>query len=112
LPISEVKTVHYTACKKPFDCSLPYPRNPRDKRQVYRLQELTNVTTCGLFFRKYFEYRRDVEDRVAEKIGIVPSRRDGNYFPEYFMGYCQNAGGYYSIGGIPEDFDMKSIYGF
>jgi len=41
LPVSETKTVHFTACKKPWECRLPYPRVPRErmKAHTYRLQE-------------------------------------------------------------------------
>ena len=54
LPVEETNTVHYTACKKPWECAIPTPRIPgaRRKAHAYRLRELTNVTTCGLLFRK------------------------------------------------------------
>lgn len=41
LPVHETMTVHYTACKKPWECTIPYPRVPkaRMKEHKYRLQE-------------------------------------------------------------------------
>ena len=111
LPIEETMTVHYTACKKPWECAIPYPRKPRDKRQEYRLQHLTNITTCGLLFEKYFDYRRHIEDQINAVTGTEVSTRDGTFFPEYFKGYCVPRKGYLPM-AIPDEFDMKSVYGF
>ena len=61
VPISEVKSAHYTACKKPWECQLPNPRVPRNKDHVHRLQELTNVTTCGLLFKEWFDLNNLLE---------------------------------------------------
>jgi hypothetical protein len=46
VPVEETMTVHYTACKKPWDCMMPKPRVPGQGRRehTYRLKELTNVT--------------------------------------------------------------------
>ncbi|GAX14845.1 hypothetical protein FisN_29Lh053 [Fistulifera solaris] len=111
LPVEETYTVHYTACKKPWECLLPTPRNPRDKRHVYRLKELTNVTTCGLLFRQYFNYRQEVEQLLTAH-GLEPKKYEGSFHPEYFMGYCKRAGGYDPMLSIPDDSDMNMIYGF
>lgn len=45
LPVEETKTVHFTACKKPWDCTLPYPRvpGPKMKAHTYRLQEYVRL---------------------------------------------------------------------
>lgn len=113
LPIEETYTVHYTACKKPWECVIPTPRIPRSKAQEYRLQHLTNVTTCGLLFRRYFEMRQEIEGLVAEKGGLPSDvTHAGKFHPEYFLGYCKRSGGYIAMEGIAEDFDMKQVYGF
>jgi hypothetical protein len=113
LPIEETNTVHYTACKKPWDCTMPFPRVPRArmKQHTYRLQELTNITTCGLLFRKYFDFRKDIEDRIAKVTG-TPSQHNGDYYPEYFLGYCKGSNGYQSMDDLPDSLDMKQVYGF
>jgi hypothetical protein len=114
LPIEETSTVHYTACKKPWECEMPFPRVPNAKRKAhtYRLRELTNVTTCGLLFRKYFDFRKDIEDRIAKVTGTPPSEHTGGFYPEYFVGYCKRSNGYQSMDSLPDDFDMKQVYGF
>jgi preprotein translocase subunit YajC len=112
LPIEETMTVHYTACKKPWECAIPYPRKPRNKEQEFRLSHLTNITTCGLLFEKYFAYRHDIEGRIAKLIGRPVSNQDGTYFPEYFKGFCNRAGSYNSMEDIPVDLDFKNVYGF
>eukprot|EP00429_Kryptoperidinium_foliaceum_P007949 CAMPEP_0176019710 /NCGR_PEP_ID=MMETSP0120_2-20121206/9529_1 /TAXON_ID=160619 /ORGANISM="Kryptoperidinium foliaceum, Strain CCMP 1326" /LENGTH=370 /DNA_ID=CAMNT_0017352791 /DNA_START=401 /DNA_END=1513 /DNA_ORIENTATION=+ len=111
LPVEKVKSAHYTACKKPWECQIPRPRVPRDKREVHRLQELTNVTTCGLLFKKWFDLRHDFEDLVQGAVGIEPADRDGGYHPEYFGGSCDRAGEYHPMNPPPADFDITRMYG-
>ena len=110
-PIELVKTVHYTACKKPWECSLPTPRVPRNKEHIYRLSHLTNVTTCGRLFAKWFELRSDLEQQLKEHHQYKPADHEGSFEPDYFMGYCQRAGGYIPMNPPPDGFDMKELYG-
>lgn len=111
LPVDQTRTVHYTACKKPWECKIPFPRNPRDKSQVERLQALTNVTTCKLLFAEYFTYRRDIENKIRQVTGQEPVSRDGSFHPDAFLGYCGAAGKYRPI-TLPDSFEMKQVYGF
>ena len=112
-PIESVKTVHYTACKKPWECQMANPRVPRDKRQQYRLENLVNVTYCMTIVREWFEIRREFEAalEVASNGQVKPVSRTGTYEDEYFLGYCRNSGGYVAIEPPPEGFDIKRIYG-
>ncbi len=117
-PIDLVKTVHYTACKKPWECVVPYPRKAKDARQQYRLHHLTNVTTCGLLFRKWFEARRQVEDLLLERSTINSKNephyqaptRNGKYHPEWFLGYCHGPGQYIAMNPPPAGFDVNTLY--
>ena len=109
-PIDLVKSVHYTACKKPWECKLPHPRVPRNKGQVYRLWHLTDITTCGLLFRKWYELHHDLEHQVR-KTNVEPVNPSGSFHPEYFMGYCKSESGYIPMNPPPDKFDMKQIYG-
>lgn len=111
VPIDQVKSAHYTACKKPWECQLPYPRIPRIKEHVHRLQELTNVTTCGLLFRKWFDLRHDFENALERFGGVLPSGRDGTFRPEYFAGSCSAEGRYIAMVPPPPDFDIDKVYG-
>jgi len=112
-PIEAVKTAHYTACKKPWECTMAHPRVPRDKRQSYRLENLVNVTYCMNLVREWFELRREFEDalEIASDGQVKPSSRTGAYEDQYFMGYCRKSGGYTAIEPPPDDFDIKRIYG-
>lgn len=115
LPIDATKTAHYTACKKPWECVVPYPRVlvPRMKAHAYRLRELTNATTCGLLFGKYFDIRRDIESMLASCLGIVQNVPHGDFHPRYFRGYCEGKGTYISMENtLPSDFNMEQVYGF
>lgn len=111
LPVEDTYTVHYTACKKPWECVLPHPRTPQNKKHVYRLKELTNVTTCGLLFQRYFQYRREVEELLAGH-GLTQRQYNGTFHPDFFLGYCKRAGAYDPMSLLPDDFDMKMIYGY
>jgi hypothetical protein len=109
-PIDLVKSVHYTACKKPWECQIPHPRVPRDKNQVYRLSHLTNITTCGNLFAKWFELRQDLEQQLST-FGVDPVSHEGNFNANYFLGYCSRSGGYIPMNAPPDGFDWKQIYG-
>ena len=111
LPVDQTRTVHYTACKKPWECRIPHPRHPRDKSQAERIQELTNITTCKLLFSEYFLYRRDVEDKINAIARQIQPTRDGNFERDAFRGYCAAPGKYIPM-ALPESFDMKNVYGF
>ena len=110
-PVELVKSVHYTACKKPWECTLPHPRTTRDPRQQYRVDNLTNITTCGKLFEKWFEYRREFEAQLYETAGVIPSNRDGSYEPSSFLGYCKRGGHYIPMNLPSEDFDISKLYG-
>mmetsp|Transcript_28822 Transcript_28822/g.43530 ORF Transcript_28822/g.43530 Transcript_28822/m.43530 type:complete len:495 (-) Transcript_28822:51-1535(-) len=110
-PIEKVKSAHYTACKKPWECVLPHPRIPRNENQKYRLSHLTNVTTCGMLFSKWFELRRDLERQLQKKGSVEPAVHQGGFNQEYFLGYCERSGKYIPMNPPPDGFDMKEIYG-
>ena len=114
LPTEETMTVHYTACHKPWECSIPVPRIPqkRNAAHTYRYQELTNVTTCGKLINKWFTYREDLETLTAAKLGKAFTPPSGQYEPLFFRGYCDRRGGYNPMQRLPDDFEMSQIYGF
>ncbi|KAL3915764.1 MAG: hypothetical protein SGILL_005494 [Bacillariaceae sp.] len=111
LAVDQVKSAHYTACKKPWECMLPKPRVPKNPDEKLRLKELTNITTCGLLFERWFDLRRDFEEKLNLIGGVNPSPRNGKYETQYFGGYCQLKGKYFSMQPPPEDFDIKRLYG-
>ena len=113
LPVDVVKTAHYTACKKPWECTLPHPRVPRNPKEKHRLSHLTNITTCGLLFRKWFDLREEFEDELQKATGgkVKPSERRGSFEQQYFGGYCNSRGSYIPMVPPPEDFDITKIYG-
>ena len=112
-PIDLVKTVHYTACKKPWECILAHPRVPRDKSQSYRLENLVNVTYCGLLVREWFELRREFEDAMERSFNGQMRRpfHSGKYQEEIFLGYCHRSGGYVAMESPPSNFDIRRMYG-
>ena len=113
LAVADTMTVHFTACKKPWDCALPHPRKPGPKRKAhtYRLSQLTNITTCSNLFRSYFSFRKDLEAQLSHRAGVEQPTPRGAFSPEIFMGYCNKRGAYTPI-CIPPHLSLKQIYGF
>eukprot|EP00980_Cylindrotheca_fusiformis_P018078 scaffold5799_cov110-Cylindrotheca_fusiformis.AAC.5 len=111
-PVEKTRSAHYTACKKPWECTIPFPRRARDAGQQYRLDNLTNTTTCGLLTRKWFDLRRDFEDRLQKASGLEPAERSGTFKEATFGGYCKGRGTYIAMNVPPEDFDISKLYGF
>ncbi|CAB9524363.1 expressed unknown protein [Seminavis robusta] len=108
-PVADTKTVHYTACKKPWECIDPKPRRPRDKAHVYRLENLTNRTTCHLLFAEWFRTRREFEQLLAR--AVEPATAEGQFLPDAFLGYCKKRWKYIPMVPPPEGFDVNSLYG-
>jgi hypothetical protein len=113
-PIEETMTVHYTACRKPWECqpSERRVRLSRNKDHEYRLQQITNATTCSLLTRQYFLVRRHIESLVALKSGTPAKVYDGSYRADSFLGYCRSPGAYQPMEPLPKGFDMAQVYGF
>ncbi len=85
-PVEGVETVQYTACKKPWECQIPTPRVPRDKRKAYRLQNLVSIDNCSRLVKEWFKLRKEFEDALetASNGQVKPSTRDGVYYKDYF----------------------------
>ena len=114
LPVEETMTAHYTACKKPWECTVPYPRvpNARNRAHKYRLEELTNITTCGKLFNKWFGYREELERWIAHATGSSFKAPDGLLEPQFFRGYCESRGSYMPMQPLRHDFALSQVYGF
>jgi hypothetical protein len=81
------------------------------KAHAYRLQELTNITTCGILFRKYFQLRRDIEYIVTQVAGVPSVIPGGTFHEDFFLGYCERRGKYKSM-NLPDGLTMDKVYGF
>jgi hypothetical protein len=110
-PIEETMTVHFTACRKPWECQLS-KRRVRRKDHEYRLQQITNATTCSLLMRQFFLVRRHVESLIATTSGIPAKLYHGSYRADSFLGYCSSLAGYQPMEPLPDGFDMAQVYGF
>jgi hypothetical protein len=110
-PVEKTKSAHYTACKKPWECAIPFPRRSKDTSQQTRLNNLTNITTCGLLTRKWFDLRREFEEQLEKASGVVPAKRDGTFEEASFGGYCKGGGQYIAMNVPPETFDISKMYG-
>jgi len=111
-PIDQLKTIHYTACKKPWSC--PTARtNGNDRKQRSRIDtEATDITTCMLLHREWFLVRKEFEELhySVSKNEEILSRNTGKYNEEHFLGYCEDEGKYLSMIFPSKGFDIGKLY--
>jgi len=109
-PVEATRTVHYTACGKPWQCK----HSPETNAET----GVINATTCGLLHREFFLLRRDLEEKIVSVLGDVFQAKtyedDNAIYPEFFLGYCKKTKKhpYRAMPGLPESFEMKQLYGF
>jgi hypothetical protein len=75
---------------------------------------LVDTDNCSKLVREWFQLRQEFEDalEIASDGRVKPSPRYGEYYKEYFMGYCKGGrNGYIAIEPPPDDFDIKKLYG-
>jgi hypothetical protein len=86
-PLSLVKTIHYTNCRKPWTC-------PGDKGMKGAVDHLnTNAITCEFVHRAWNEERIDFEDKLHAIAGDEGITRDrsGAFKQDWFLGHCREA---------------------
>ena len=109
-PVDQTKTVHFTACSKPWQCRFS------EQDAVAAVNATTNSTTCGLLVREFYKLRLDLESQLEPILGepVTSKMYEGAsaFRPEYFMGYCGDGGKYAKMDNFPEDFEMMQLYGF
>ena len=109
-PVEETYTVHYTACRKPWQC-----RHNEQNRST-AMTATTNSTTCGSLMREFYRYREDLEQQLHTVIEYpMGNRRSNAFYPDIFLGYCMSRHGegfYRAMADFPTHFEMKMIYGF
>ena len=107
--IEQVKTIHYTACKKPWNC----PTAREGPKQRHRIDpSLVDIDMCYKLHREWFQIRKEFEElhySVTKNEGII-GKGKGDYKKEYYLGYCTGEGKYNPM-VFPEDsFDISKLY--
>ncbi len=79
----------------------------------------TNATTCGLLIREFYKVRMDLELQLQTLIGspgmTTSYTKESAFHPEFFFGYCGKKTGkgvYAQMDDLPDQFEMKELYGF
>ena len=86
--VDEVKSVHFTLCKKPWHCPEFFGMESKD------------VEICQKFHSEWFRIRDDLDKTWAVATGKEYKNPRGGYKEEIFRGYCKSGGG---RGYIPLD---------
>jgi len=81
---SDVKSVHFTICQKPWGCD--WIRNAKTK------------DLCNPLHYHWFRIRNDMEDTWERENSNYKSNRSGEMKPEHFHGFCTRGG---KVGYIP-----------
>jgi hypothetical protein len=77
-PVSQVKSVHFTICRKPWTCN-----------GATEIAELVNATKCNELQRKWTQVRIDLEDRMEQSTGVdLSTRRNGSHAVHIYEGIC------------------------
>ena len=102
--ISLVKNVHYTNCRKPWNCAGEELHKNQPKTALGIDTRTTNITTCYKVMTKWHKIRTHFEDAIhsyssdnddedKRKIQAAYKRwRDGDYKMDIFQGHCKEHG--------------------
>jgi len=112
-PIDQPKTVHYSACKKPWSCPTSRQdenRGPNKRNRIHTME--TEVHMCYLLHKEWFKLRKEFDELLYSVYNdeIILSRSWGKYNVEHFLGYCKDESKYLSIKFPQSDFFIERLY--
>lgn len=85
--VSDMKSAHFTICKKPWRCEWV---NDTDVKDV-----------CNALHHEWYRFRKDLEDTWEKENVNFRSNRTGKMKPDHFYGFCTMSG---KAGYIPIKF--------
>lgn len=103
-PISQIRSVHYTNCRKPWNCiGIPLAEGQGKKEQGID-QRNTNFDKCMEVVKLWHNLRSELEDQVIRLTGnesLAKVWRRGDYKNDVFNGHCMRNGqaGYVPLSG-------------
>lgn len=93
-PIDSIYSIHYTQCRKPWNCAGEGNLAVNDKRGIP--EDNVDIDHCLSLQKLWHEYRSDLEDRFLEGSGVGKRQsqgRNGTYMTDIFLGHCAGFGG-------------------
>jgi len=107
-----VKNVHYTVCRKPWNCVSEgyenghYPSGNKGAIDI----KTGNLEQCIKVVKKWHEYRSDFEKKLYELTNdtSIMSGATGDYKKDVFQGHCSGEGGrnYLQLQGTQQSFEQ------
>jgi hypothetical protein len=107
-PVDEIHSIHYTACRKPWQCIAMSTKDPANTftRKYSMPVDIINYDQCMQRLNVWHGMRTDLESKLFRLTGdeSIQKAQAGDYNKEFFQGHCteDQAQGYLRIGGSPE----------
>ena len=114
-PISQIRSVHYTNCRKPWNCiGIKWAKGQGKTAQGID-ERNTNYDKCLEVIDLWHRLRTEMEDKVIELTGnqtLVELWRGGDFKKETFNGHCTENGqkGYIPLSGGVSSKLFQDIY--
>lgn len=108
-PVEDIYSVHYTACRKPWECMAMGSKDPLNKRKPkYSVPEdIVSLDHCMKLLHIWHSYRTDMEDKLFAAVGdeAIRAGQAGSYNRASFQGHCteDQSDGYLPLAGGKAD---------
>ena len=114
-PISQIRSVHYTNCRKPWNCIGVKWMKGQDKKAQGIDERNTNFDKCMEVIDLWHKLRTEMEDKVIQMTGnqtLAKVWRCGDYMKGIFNGHCTENGqaGYIPLSGAVSAKLFQEIY--
>lgn len=112
-PLSDLYSIHYTACRKPWNCVAEAIPGGRTKGASYGNALDTRVadpTHCLKATQIWHAHRADLERRIQQQRDSYQKNEAGPYQREYFLGHCTEEKQYARMDLIKETEVYDGVY--
>jgi hypothetical protein len=116
-PVSDVYQIHYTQCRKPWNCIGEANYNKSSPKMNIPIDSV-HLDHCMMLQTVWHTTRRDLERQLQPLVAawnasaVVDTSLQGTYKPDVFQGHCRDNGGDYYV-GIPLHYFsfIRALYG-
>ena len=99
-PMDQIHSIHYTSCRKPWNCIGEVWRKVSDPAEEERLKINIDIKTvdaghCLELQREWHKMRVDLETQLLQLTGdeTIRAGQNGTYKTDVFQGHCNGNGG-------------------
>jgi len=93
-PIEDIYSIHYTACRKPWNCISKGTKDPLNKEHKKNSvpEDIVHLDHCMELLNIWHSVRTDLENKLFAKLGdeVIRQGQSGSYNYEAFQGHCED----------------------